>query len=95
VAVRKTGHFSEYFILATLAFRAFRNRVVLPTGVPMAFAVAVAFGDEFHQTFTALRTGSLRDVGYDCAGAFTALCLLRWWAVRGGGVVARIRGDGA
>ena len=75
--VRKTGHVSEYFVLAVLACRAFRK-----AGISLAFAVAFALSDEFHQTFTVSRTGSLVDVGYDAAGAFTAFCMLRWWGSR-------------
>jgi VanZ family protein len=75
---RKTGHVTEYFALGVLAFRAFRNEIprLTPTAVlTMAFVLVVALSDEFHQTLTLSRTGSLVDVGYDCAGAVAALWL--------------------
>jgi VanZ family protein len=78
---RKAGHVSEYFVLGLLTLRAFRG--VLPDSMPaenvtMAFVLAVASGDEFHQMLTAFRTGSFVDVGYDCLGAVAAL----WMATR-------------
>jgi VanZ family protein len=42
----------------------------------MAFIVAVAIGDEFHQLFTVSRGGSMVDVGFDCFGAVAALSAL-------------------
>jgi VanZ family protein len=76
---RKAGHVSEYFVLGVLTFRALRG--VLPdsmsaANVTMAFVLAIASADEFHQMLTTFRTGSFVDVGYDCLGAVVALWTL-------------------
>jgi VanZ family protein len=89
-AVRKLGHVTEYGLLALLAFRAVR------AGREQAFrarwawaALAVAAGyalvDEFHQTLTRSRTGSLGDVAIDVAGAAAALAALALVRRRAGG----------
>ena len=79
--VRKAGHFTEYAILALLLFRAFRSgarerwrlRWAL-TSLLIAFLYASL--DEYHQTFTRRRTGSVYDSLIDTSGAATALVLL-------------------
>jgi len=79
--VRKAGHFTEYAILALLLFRAFRSgarerwrlRWAL-SSLLVAFLYAAL--DEFHQTFTRRRTGSVYDSLIDTSGAATALVLL-------------------
>jgi Predicted integral membrane protein len=79
--VRKAGHFTEYAILALLLFRAFRSgarerwrlRWALSS---LLIAFLYASLDEFHQTFTRRRTGSVYDSLIDTSGAATALVLL-------------------
>jgi VanZ family protein len=76
---RKGGHVTEYFALAVLAYRAFRSPLTDSNStakLTMAFIVAVAIGDEFHQLFTVSRGGSMVDVGFDCFGAVAALSAL-------------------
>jgi VanZ family protein len=83
--IRKTGHFTEYGILALLLFRAFRSRAATSWKQSWAIyslliIVIYAFSDEYHQTFTESRVGSIYDSLTDIAGGFTALFLL--WLVR-------------
>jgi VanZ family protein len=78
LAVRKCGHLTEYAILATLLFRAFRRspprigRVLVLSFFIAGFYAAL---DEFHQSFVASRTGSPWDIMIDCIGALGGLAL--------------------
>lgn len=87
--VRKTAHFTEYAMLAFLTARACAATLSLARWrylVPVASVSAVAFLDEFNQTFLASRTGSIWDVALDISGGIvmiTALWLIgrpRPWA---------------
>ena len=78
-AVRKSAHVAEYLVLGFFAYRAFsagRQASLKPRLAAAALVVTVALSDEFHQSLTLSRTGSLFDVGYDCLGGFAALLLL-------------------
>jgi len=84
--VRKAGHFTEYAILALLLFRAFRSGSRERWRFRWAFSswfVAFLYAslDEYHQTFTRRRTGSVYDSLIDASGAATALVLL-WFLSR-------------
>jgi VanZ family protein len=80
--VRKSAHFVEYAVLSLLIFRA--ARVTWPRRAdwhPIAVAVAVATAcaclDELRQyVITATRTGSVRDVVVDTAGALAGATYL-------------------
>ena len=84
--VRKAGHLTEYAVLALLLFRAFRSgsqerwwlRWALSS---LLVAFIYASLDEYHQTFTRRRTGSVYDILIDASGAVTALVLL-WFLSR-------------
>ncbi len=84
-AIRKTAHFTEYGIMALLLFRAFRSgnaiRWQWRWAIYSWLVIAVyALLDEYHQTFTASRTGSINDSLVDILGGTTALlvlCLMR------------------
>lgn len=75
-AVRKLGHWSEYFVLAGLILRAlitssksrnlYRYALIAVLG-----AVFFALSDEWHQSFVPSREASLVDVTVD---SFGALC---------------------
>lgn len=80
--VRKAAHASVYAILALLALRGFR------AGVPcrwrwgwsagsLLVVAACALADEYHQTLTSHRTGSLCDSLIDISGGAAALLLVR------------------
>jgi VanZ family protein len=79
--IRKTGHLTEYAILALLAARAFRtsSRELLRDRwfwVSLLFVVAYSLSDEFHQSFVPSRGASLYDSLIDSLGGLTALALL-------------------
>jgi VanZ family protein len=79
--VRKTGHFTEYAILALLAARALQtsSRELLRNHwfwVSLLFAVAYSLTDELHQSFVASRTASIYDSMIDSVGGLTALALI-------------------
>lgn len=83
--IRKAGHFTEYAILALLLFRAFRSGACARWRWKWAISsLLVAFLhaslDEYHQTLTRHRTGSIYDSLIDTSGAMTAMVLL--WLFR-------------
>jgi VanZ family protein len=88
--IRKSAHFCSYGFLGALAF--FSWRATLPARPRWAFrwsilalllAVTAAGLDEFHQSFIASRTSSLRDVLLDLIGAiFFQLAIAIWMGWR-------------
>lgn len=78
----KPGHFIGYFTLTAAVYWGLQQRRLL--GVPWAkaapgsflWALQVAFLDEFVQSYTPGRMGSVYDVFLDAAGAAAALLLL-------------------
>lgn len=90
LAMRKAAHFTEYAILGALYYRAFRgaaSKIWDPYwALCSLIAVAVyALLDEFHQTFTRSRTGSIRDSLIDFSGALAAMIAIRLAAERRSG----------
>ena len=78
-AVRKSAHFTEYFILGALFSRWYRTcsarvRRSVPT-LSWLSATLYAASDEFHQIFVAGRTPKLTDVAIDSAGALAAVLI--------------------
>ena len=87
--IRKLAHVSVYGVLALLAFRAIRLSLAAAAlrhaGLALVLVLAAAATDEYHQSLTKVRTGSLGDVGYDLVGGLAALAvLLAWQRLRGG-----------
>ena len=83
--IRKLAHITEYFILALLTYRSVRYDETDPAQAKlrtMTFIVLAASLDEIHQRFTAFRTPSPVDVGYDCLGAVWALWLITTYEIR-------------
>lgn len=67
--IRKTAHFSEYFILLILAYECFKEYKIdylLLTSI--LFCVLAASFDEFHQLFVSGRSGQVSDVFIDSLG---------------------------
>jgi VanZ family protein len=73
--LRKLGHWTEYFILATLLGTACkaqwpqqdrRNRFTATLIITTLYAIS----DEWHQSFVPSRSASLSDVAIDACGAF-------------------------
>ena len=76
--LRKAMHVIEYALLAGLVFRALRAANPIRWKLSWcvyAFLAIVAWSvfDEYHQTFTQTRSGTLGDVLLDSAGGFIAL----------------------
>ncbi len=89
--VRKTGHISEYAVLALLIRRARWNNGDMgdfrwrgDEFVSCALLAALyAFSDEFHQSFVPTRDGLFTDVLFDTSGAALGLLLAAaWWQWR-------------
>jgi VanZ family protein len=82
--LRKTGHFTEYAILALLAARAFRtssNQILRDRWfwISLIFVIVYSLSDEFHQSFVPTRTASIYDSMIDTVGGLT---MLVWLAIR-------------
>jgi VanZ family protein len=89
--LRKTGHFAGYGTLSLLFYRGRRQtgrilsrRRIRVRDVAFAFVctLVVASADEYHQSFLPSRTGQLKDVLLDMAGAALFLLLLQLWLWR-------------
>lgn len=86
LVVRKVGHLTEYAILFLLWYRAFnascRNPLMIWKSAyavgSLIICVLYAAGDEWHQSWTDHRVGSLTDVGIDALGASLAMGWIRW-----------------
>ena len=81
--IRKTAHFSEYFVFCVLLYRGVRGG---RTGWRWSWgltALSIAFSysalDEIHQAFVASRHASPYDSLIDSAGAFFAFAVLWLW----------------
>lgn len=88
VVVRKSGHLSEYAVLALLLYRAIR-RTFAARNVDVwclrsaiwAWSIATVYAatDEWHQSFVPSRGSSVHDVIIDSTGAALGLCLAYRW----------------
>jgi VanZ family protein len=81
---KKSGHMIGYALLALGMLRGVRGEAPIRLayyGWAVALTILYALSDEYHQTFVPGRTGMLRDVGIDAAGATIALTL-RYWLTR-------------
>jgi VanZ family protein len=84
---RKTGHLTEYALLALLLWRGLRQPqkgIHHPwrwdeAGLSLAIVFLYAASDEFHQIFVPMRTALVSDVFIDTVGGVIGLMLL--WAV--------------
>jgi VanZ family protein len=76
--VRKTAHFTEYFILGCLLFNGFFTgvRPGKTFWLALATGIAYAMSDEIHQKFVPGRTCRLLDVTIDSAGIALGLTVL-------------------
>jgi VanZ family protein len=84
---RKAAHFIEYAVLAGLLFRAMRAdspfRFKLRwAAYSLLICVAWALIDEFHQSFTHSRSGSIKDSMLDSSGALFMLVVIALFSRR-------------
>ena len=85
--IRKTAHFTEYFVFCILLFRGVRGPRAGWRWTWALSALAIAAGyaalDEVHQAFVASRTASPWDSLLDSVGAFAAsLAIFLWFRFR-------------
>jgi VanZ family protein len=78
---RKLAHWTEYFVLAMLLYRAFRQKQAAPWQARWAiWTLALIFfyslADEVHQAFVPSRTASVKDSLLDLFGGSCAICLI-------------------
>jgi VanZ family protein len=85
VFVRKSAHFTEYFIFSVLLLRAIRGDrrgwQLFWALAALALAAGYSALDEFHQSFVPSRTASVWDSLLDTVGAATAQAAM-WLHVR-------------
>jgi VanZ family protein len=81
--IRKTAHFTEYFVFALLLYRGVRSAGRgwrWTWGLTALFIAAVYSAlDEIHQAFVVSRTASAYDSLLDSVGAFVAIAVLYLW----------------
>ncbi len=79
--MKKTAHLSEYVILYWLTWRAAskqgRNNSTKALIIALIISFLYSLSDEWHQTLTPGREGTLRDVGFDTLGMLLSLNFLR------------------
>ena len=76
--VRKAAHISAYFVLGILLFNLLKEYnlgVKKMIFISIAIAMLYACTDEIHQTFVPGRSGEVRDVLIDTAGAAAGVCI--------------------
>jgi VanZ family protein len=83
--VRKSMHFVEYAILALLLYRAWRADSLVrwkPSWALYSFAMMAGWAliDEYHQSLTRTRGGSIYDVMIDTAGGLFGLIMIALYA---------------
>ncbi len=82
--IRKLGHWSEYFILALLVYRAFRQGQSPPwqsgwAGWTLVVVLCLSIADEVHQGFVPNRAGIWSDSALDFFGGGCAVLFLYIW----------------
>ncbi len=81
--IRKGAHLGAYFVLAVLvmsALEAKHRKSTYQIGITLAICFGYAISDEVHQLYVPGRSGEVRDVMIDTAGA--ALGILSYIVVR-------------
>jgi VanZ family protein len=87
VFVRKSAHFFEYALLAGLIYRAFRADAPVHWRPRWAIYTIILFVswalvDEFHQSFTRLRSSSFYDSALDVTGGLFAISIIAIYSIR-------------
>jgi len=89
LTIRKCGHFIGYGLLSGAGFRAVWMTFKLSTNplrrrlachsLAMLGTLIVASSDELHQLYLPNRSGSIVDVGIDCAGGLLMQLVIWLW----------------
>ena len=83
--LRKIAHATEYFILTFLLHRAFKGSFKMNIfGLfiyPATLSFFYAASDEFHQSFVATRSASIRDILIDSTGILIFYIALKLYAI--------------
>ena len=77
---RKLAHMTEYFLLAiavSFPLYVYGLHGILLMILAGGLCIAFACGDEYHQSFVAGRSPSLKDVGIDSIGVFIGIIVVR------------------
>ncbi|MBU3197433.1 VanZ family protein [Clostridium algidicarnis] len=76
--VRKSAHFTEYFILFILTYNVMKYYFEKGRLFFISYIITVAYAmtDEFHQLFVPGRAGALKDVLVDSSGGLCALLIV-------------------
>jgi VanZ family protein len=88
LGVRKCAHFTEFAILAILAYGALSKRTQKPLPIWRSYAQALlivilyAASDEFHQLFVPTREASVVDVLIDSVGGAFGLAVAWTWSIK-------------
>ncbi len=86
--IRKSAHFTEYFIFSVFLLKGVRGKERGWTLRWAVWAVLIAAGyaalDEFHQSFVPSRTASPWDALLDTVGASAAQIVVRLWNMKKG-----------
>ena len=82
VPVRKTAHFTEYFILGVLIFLTLRSFDIKNIYIMILLCFLYACSDEIHQLFVEGRDGNIVDVLIDTFGSTFAILILNKLKVR-------------
>lgn len=80
--VRKSAHFTEYFLLAVLSTwlaKSYRLSFRFSGILSASYCFLYAISDEIHQTFIPGRSGAAFDVGVDFFGALCGICF--FWLI--------------
>ena len=77
---RKLAHMTEYFLLAiavSFPLYVYGLHGILLMLLAGGICIAFACGDEYHQSFVAGRSPSMKDVGIDSVGVFIGIIIVR------------------
>jgi VanZ family protein len=81
--IRKSAHFTEYFIFCALLYRSLRGPRTgwrwIWAGAALLIAAGYSALDEFHQVFVSSREARVSDSLLDTVGAFFAIVVLWLW----------------
>ncbi len=84
--IRKSAHFSIYFLMGIFSYFTFITYTRLPFAIRFSFSnitcLAYSVSDEFHQTFISGRSGELRDICIDFAGSLLAITLFSLFFIK-------------